>query len=264
MNRKEKESLTAAFTGGGGKTSLIFYLAKKFSSQGKRVIVTTTTHMAWEPKRPFADAEDTEELCRLIEQYGYVIAAKHKAGQPKISGPELETLKRLSGVCDLLLVEADGAKRLPLKVPAVHEPVIPEFADVVVGVTGLDCIGKKICDTAHRPDDVAEFLQKKTEELVMWEDVVKIAAAEDGLRKNVGEKSFLVYFNKADVLESSDVAENIIKKCREAGLEAVCGSLKETMRPAGNMPEVSWNKEEMRDEAGTDHAGSRKQQTVWE
>ena len=264
MNRKEKESLTAAFTGGGGKTSLIFYLAEKFSSQGRRVIVTTTTHMAWEPKRPFADAEDTEELCRLIEQYGYVIAAKHKAGQPKISGPEPETLKRLSGFCDLLLVEADGAKRLPLKVPAVHEPVIPEFADVVVGVTGLDCIGKKICDTAHRPDDVAEFLQKKTEELVMWEDVVKIAAAEDGLRKNVGEKSFLVYFNKADVLESSDVAENIIKKCREAGIEAVCGSLKETMRPEGNMPEVSWNKEEMRDEAGTDHAGSRKQQTVWE
>ena len=208
------------------------------------MIVTTTTHMAWEPKRPFADAEDTEELCRLIEQYGYVIAAKHKAGQPKISGPEPETLKRLSGFCDLLLVEADGAKRLPLKVPAVHEPVIPEFADIVVGVTGLDCIGKKICDTAHRPDDVAEFLQKKTDEPVMWEDVVKIAAAEDGLRKNV--------------------AENIIKKCQEAGIEAVCGSLKETMRPEGNMPEVSWNKEEMRDEAGTDHAGSRKQQTVWE
>ena len=30
MNRKEKGALTAAFTGGGGKTSLIFYLAKKF------------------------------------------------------------------------------------------------------------------------------------------------------------------------------------------------------------------------------------------
>ena len=103
MNRKEKGTLTAAFTGGGGKTSLIFYLVEKFSRQGKRVIVTTTTHMAWEEDRPFADAEDTEELCRLIEQYGYVIAAKHKAGQPKISGPEPETLKRLSGFCDLLL-----------------------------------------------------------------------------------------------------------------------------------------------------------------
>ena len=33
---------------------------------------------------------------------------------------------------------------------------------------------------------------------------------------------------------------------------------------AGNMPEVSRNKEEMSDEAGSDHAGSREQQTVWE
>ena len=33
MNRKEKGPLTAAFTGGGGKTSLIFYLVEKFSRQ---------------------------------------------------------------------------------------------------------------------------------------------------------------------------------------------------------------------------------------
>ena len=79
---------------------------------------------------------------RLIEQYGYVIAAHHKAGQPKISGPEKEILEKLPGFCDLLLVEADGSRRRPLKVPAVHEPVIPSFADMVVGVIGLDCIGK--------------------------------------------------------------------------------------------------------------------------
>lgn len=49
---------------------------------------------------------------------------------------------------------------------------------------------KKICDIAHRPEDVAEFLRKKTDEPVMWEDVVKIASSENGLRKNVGEKVF--------------------------------------------------------------------------
>ena len=52
--KKNEKALTVAFTGGGGKTSLIFGLAEKFSGQGKRVIVTTTTHMAWEPERPFA------------------------------------------------------------------------------------------------------------------------------------------------------------------------------------------------------------------
>lgn len=85
--KKNEKALTVAFTGGGGKTSLILGLAEKFSGQGKRVIVTTTTHMAWEPEHPFAEAEDVSGACRLIEQYGYVIAAHHKAGQPKISGP---------------------------------------------------------------------------------------------------------------------------------------------------------------------------------
>ena len=36
--------------GGGGKTSLIFRLAEELAEQGKKVIVTTTTHIAFEPE----------------------------------------------------------------------------------------------------------------------------------------------------------------------------------------------------------------------
>ncbi len=64
-------------------------------------------------ERPFAEAEDIPGACRLIEQYGYVIAAHHKAGQPKISGPEKEILERLPGFCDLLLVEATDQAPTP-------------------------------------------------------------------------------------------------------------------------------------------------------
>ena len=63
--------MIVAFTGGGGKTSLIYYLAEKFSGEGKRVIITTTTHMAWEPERPFAVAEDAAGIRQLLDQYGY-------------------------------------------------------------------------------------------------------------------------------------------------------------------------------------------------
>ena len=122
-------------------------------------------------------------------------------------------------------MEADGAKRLPLKVPAQWEPVIPEIAEVVVGVIGLDCIGKNISDTAHRPNDVADFLGKCVEDVVTWEDAARIAVSEKGLRKDVGGRKFLVYLNKADVLESLDPAEKIVERCRMDGIEAVCGSL---------------------------------------
>ena len=113
--KKNEKALTVAFTGGGGKTSLILGLAEIFSGQGKRVIVTTTTHMAWEPERPFAEAEDIPGACRLIEQYGYVIAAHHKAGQPKISGPEKEILEKLPGFVIFFLWKLTDPGADPLK-----------------------------------------------------------------------------------------------------------------------------------------------------
>ena len=51
-----KESCTViAFTGGGGKTDLIFRLTDELTAAGKKVIVTTTTHMAAEPGHPAAE-----------------------------------------------------------------------------------------------------------------------------------------------------------------------------------------------------------------
>ena len=43
-----------AVVGGGGKTSLIYRLNQELLSIGKKVIISTTTHMFYEPDRPFA------------------------------------------------------------------------------------------------------------------------------------------------------------------------------------------------------------------
>ena len=37
-----------AVVGGGGKTSLIYRLSEELLAKGKKVIITTTTHMAYE------------------------------------------------------------------------------------------------------------------------------------------------------------------------------------------------------------------------
>ena len=71
------------------------------------------------------------------------------------------SIEETGSSCDVMLIEADGAKRKPLKVPADWEPVIPDFADVVVSVIGLDCLGKPICETAHRAEYTSSFLGKK-------------------------------------------------------------------------------------------------------
>lgn len=261
---KDDRALIAAFTGGGGKTSLIFYLAEKLSGEGRRVIVTTTTHMAWEPERPFAQAGDIRTLCHQISKYGYAVVAHHEAGQPKISGICEEMLEELSGFCDLLLVEADGSRRMPLKIPALWEPAIPRKADIVVGVLGLDSIGGKICDTVHRPKDVAAFLGKSPEEPVTWEDVAKIAVSPKGLRKGTEGRRFLVYLNKVDVLQSLETAKWIKESCKCRGIDVVCGSLRKLTFDRAKKGAPGGKKKGRKYEYRTDHAGSGEQQAFRE
>lgn len=75
--------------------------------------VTTTTHMAIEKERPFAlNGEGAEAL---IFKHGYVLAASIDIQKKKLSSLPCEKLKKLSELCDVLLIEADGARKSLLK-----------------------------------------------------------------------------------------------------------------------------------------------------
>lgn len=102
-----------AVVGGGGKTSLIFRLMEEFVAGGKKVIVTTTTHMAYEPDRPFAEDGDTDKICDQLKNFGYTVAAGLNRSKGKIDCLPEEKLSEIKRLCDVLLIEADGAKRLP-------------------------------------------------------------------------------------------------------------------------------------------------------
>ena len=219
LNINPERHRAVSVVGGGGKTSLIFRLTAELVSMGKRVIVTTTTHMAYEPRRPFADSEDFTTIREHLQKYGYTIAARRnqqeaigesyaessKITSPrtecqKISSPRMESLEKLREECDVLLIEADGSKRLPVKVPAEWEPVIPEFADLVIGVIGLDALGQPINQTAHRPELTASFLNKSLTAPITSDDLVKIASSVQALRKNTDKIEYRVYLNKSDLL----------------------------------------------------------------
>lgn len=215
-----------AVVGGGGKTSLIFRLAEELKRTGKKVIVTTTTHMAYDRTRPYAEAGHWEKLNHNIGNYGYSVAAVLEKEKGKIASPSSEILDQLKEDCDILLIEADGAKCLPLKVPETWEPVIPPWTDLVIGVLGLDSLGKKIAGTAHRPDKVAAFLGKNVSDQVVPEDLVKIASSVNGLRKEAENREYRVYLNKVDVLEKPEVTEAICRKLEERDIFAVYGSIK--------------------------------------
>ena len=158
--------------GGGGKTSLIFRIMEELTAVGKKVLITTTTHMAYEPDRPFAEDGDIISIKHNLEEHGYTIAAALDREKCKISALSEEKMKEITALADVILIEADGAKRYPLKVPASWEPVIWGQTDLVIAVAGLDAVGEPICKVCHRSNRVADFLGKEAEEKVTEEDIV--------------------------------------------------------------------------------------------
>lgn len=227
-----------AAVGGGGKTSLLYYLAEKFSQKGKRVVISTTTHMGYDSKRPFAVWGDWQKFQENIELYGYTVtgelpeyaqevkrcpAKTGGKGPVKFTSPMNANWTEVVNMCDILLIEADGAKRLPIKVPADHEPVIPHEADLVIAVVGLDCLGRRIQDTCHRPHLVSALLGKTDSDILTAEDVSVICTSEKGLRKGVGDRDYLVLLNKADTAGLRNQAIQIEQKL--GGVRTVITSL---------------------------------------
>ena len=126
-----QEHMILAFTGGGGKTTAMFSLADELAAQGKRVIVTTSTHIFYPTDRVVAEAADWETVSRFLVSpqnplstlNGWVLVTGQPTDEGKLKGMSLSQLEQLSTLCDVLLVEADGAKRLPVKIPREGEPV---------------------------------------------------------------------------------------------------------------------------------------------
>lgn len=212
-----------AVVGGGGKTSLIFHLARLLTGQGKKVIVATSTHMARDSNHPFALWGDKEQLCRNLLSLGYSVVGvpeevteeMTKKMPGKITCPIQPDWDSLLDCCDTLLVEADGAHGRPLKVPAAHEPVIPAQAQLVIGVVGLDALDQTIAEGCHRPELTAALLGRDMEHWITEEDIAKICLAGQGLRKGVEERAFWIVLNKADDEEIRGRGEKIRKKIVE-------------------------------------------------
>lgn len=226
-----------SFVGGGGKTSLIYELGKELSGAGKKVIVTTTTHM-FMPENNVVLTGEKEDIIELLSSENMItvgrmdIVKKVKANsdelkventsdnmerdKKKITGLPEGIAETLIDLADYVLVEADGSKRLPLKIPAEHEPVILKGSNMVVGVCGIDAIGKTIEETCHRPNLVSQFLEVESEHIINECDVAKILLSHKGQRKNVN-CNYKVIINKVDNKDRFEIGKNIFKEISKLG-----------------------------------------------
>ena len=159
-----------SIVGSGGKTTLLKKLAATYRAEGKRVFATTSTHMLIEEDMILTNDADT--IIRALQEVGFVMAGVPDG--PKIKALSKETFDAVCPYADVVLVEADGSKCLPLKFPNATEPVIPENTDEIIVVCGLNSIGQKAKDVCHRLELVKSCLNIEDETMISASHVQKL------------------------------------------------------------------------------------------
>ena len=137
-----------AFVGAGGKTTWIRRYAEKYLAQGKKVFVTTSTHMYVENDTLLTDNAD--EIIDHLESRHYVMAGIREG--EKIRALSLNTYEKVCRHADEVLIEADGSRHLPLKYPNAEEPVIYDNVDEIIIVCGMHALHQKAAEAIHRLD----------------------------------------------------------------------------------------------------------------
>ncbi len=142
-----------ALIGAGGKTSTLVALAHELADEGWRVLATTTTRIGEDQLSlmPHALAYDcgSAALAQAMADHRFVFAHSDIRGGKVYGAPPDWFAWALDAVdADALLIEADGARGLPLKAPYPHEPVIPPETSLVVPIASLSALGQPL-DAEH-------------------------------------------------------------------------------------------------------------------
>ena len=150
-----------AFVGAGGKSSAILMIADELSDAGMTVLAAPTTKMLVnEAERigPLVTSEDAGELRAKAEEVlsggtPGVAAGAELLSKNRVGGVEPDVIASLAPVADVVLVEADGSRRRPIKGTAEHEPALPDSATLVVAVGNIGAFGMPVDEEhVHRPE----------------------------------------------------------------------------------------------------------------
>ncbi len=212
--------------GAGGKTSTMFGLARELKALGKKVLVTTTTNIA------FSETSQADHLI-LDNSKDILLLSRVDAGtiaclgsgmlnsNGKLRGIDREIIDDIyqKHLFDYIFVEADGSKRRPIKAPAHYEPVIPRKTTRVIGVIGLDALGKTITeDYVHRPHLFCSITAKKMGDTIDRKCLIDLILSEDGLFRDAPQRCRrYAVFNKADHTDREQEARIAIQELLQLG-----------------------------------------------
>lgn len=200
-----------SFVGAGGKTTLMYAMARFCAELGRKVLVTTTTHIRKPDKGQYA--RELSDVFALWENGKYAVVGEETTDN-KLSCLQIDrdsTWQTVWEQADIILIEADGSKRLPCKAPAGHEPVIPNTCDIVINVVGLCAVGRMIKDCCCRVEEVTKVLEVNKEHVLNEEDISELLSSEVAGRKDVGDRQYYMVLNQCDTPAVSRMAGRIVE-----------------------------------------------------
>lgn len=239
LDLKPREMIS--LVGAGGKTTLMFRLAKELFLSGKKVVTTTTTKIL-EPaseETPFLFVDPDEEklkqfVGRHLDQYGYLTIARERIGSGKLKGVSSILVDDLWGSfeMDYMIIEADGAAGRPVKAPRDSEPVIPFSTTLVVAILGMDGVEMELNEkNVFQADRVSKMTGIQMGGRMTDKAMAVLMTHPEGLFKGAPSSSRVVAFlNKVDVpngvVKAKRVAEEIVERKHPQIERVVLGQLK--------------------------------------
>ena len=221
-----KEREVVSLVGAGGKTTLMFQLAKELLLNGKKVVTTTTTKIL-EPMKgetPYLFIDPDEEqikqfVWRRLNQYHHITIARERLGSGKLKGVSSSLVNDLWSLSkiDYMIIEADGASGRPVKAPREGEPVIPLNTTLVVAILGVDGVEMALNDeNVFQAERISKMTGIPLGERITEEAMAILMTHPEGIFKGTPSSSRVVAFlNKVDIPDGVEKAKSIAKRILE-------------------------------------------------
>lgn len=207
-----KEKMVISVVGAGGKTTCIHTLKDEFVRKGKKVVITTTTHM-YLPHSHYVLDEDINAIKKALAKEHFVIVGT-RANEEKMKGVSQKFFEALLEVSDVVLVEADGSRRLPVKMPAAFEPALAMGTQMVIVVTGIESIGRPVKEVCHRFEIAQQILGVEASHLLDAKDIATLIYKGYLENRNAMQK-YAVFINKVTGEKEQQKAEEILSYLKE-------------------------------------------------
>ncbi len=226
-----------SIVGAGGKTTLMFNLAKELSCKG-RVLVTTTTKIYLPEKSQYDDlilnkgfygegrgennhSSEKNKLfvyrtCDDKKNYNYkngiYVYGDRVNEENKIIGISDSDLRNIMVDYDYILIESDGSMKKPLKGWRDNEPVISEFTTITIGVLNGNALNLTIDEkNIHRIDRFLKLTEGVVGDKIKVENILSLVFKPEGIFKNSKGKRILFISNIDSKEDFKNIGELVLE-----------------------------------------------------